>query len=349
MLTGTARPVTGAFLTLFFALAGANEALAQESVHLRTTTRLNLRPSPDTLHTPLRVLARGAELVVIAPDSERGFYHVVVLKPARSDTGWVAAPYVRVLATAHLAMAPPPPAPVIDGLDAPAASISADWEKEPIKHSTWKGTDHDTAYSCPFRGVKGNDDPETNERKNRVDVPTRYHAVRFEAIADSATMPWPKGKTRPVWDQTAKGRADRASMVTPFEGAAITVTGFIRVIRPQAGNSESTNCGAHGEANTDWHMALVGEFEAPESLAMVVEPTPRMKKLHGGKWTRAKLAGYENPNDDADSVRISGFLMLDPEHMNHMHKYRQTLWEIHPVTRIEVFVKGTGWVELDDR
>ena len=41
--------------------------------------------------------------------------------------------------------------------------------------------------------------------------------------------------------------------------------------------------------------------------------------------------------------------MLDPEHMNHMHKYRQTLWEIHPVTRIEVFVKGTGWMELDDR
>ena len=343
-------PATATAVTaLSLLLAAAHGAGAQEGTHLRTTTRLNLRPAPDTLHPPMRVLSRGAELVVIAPDSEQGFYHVVVLVPSRRDTGWVAARYVRVLPAEHVAMAAPELAPVIEGLDAPASSISADWEKEPIRHSTWKGTDHDTAYSCPFKGLKGNDDPETNERKNRVDVPTRYHAVQFAAIADSATMPWPKGKTRPAWDKTAKGRADRASMVTPFEGAAVTVTGFIRVIRPQSGNSESTNCGANGEANTDWHIALVGEFAAPESLAMVVEPTPRMKKLHHGKWTRAKLADYENPSDDADSVRVSGFLMLDPEHMNHMHKYRQTLWEIHPVTRIEVFVKGTGWMELDDR
>jgi hypothetical protein len=349
MLENTARAILNTLLALSVLLATTNVAVAQEGTHLRTTTRLNLRPLPDTLHTPLRVLSRGAELVVIAPDSEQGFYHVVVLKPARRDTGWVAAPYVRTLSTEHAAPAAPEGAPVIEGVDAPASSISADWEKQPIRHSTWRGTDHDTAYSCPFKGLKGNDDPETNERKNRVDVPTRYHAVQFDAIADSATMPWPKGKTRPAWDRTAKGRADRASMVTPYEGVAVTVTGFIRVIRRQSANKESTNCRANGEANTDWHIALVGEFAAPESLAMVVEPTPRMKKLHQDKWTRAKLADYENPSDDADSVRISGFLMLDPEHMNHMHKYRQTLWEIHPVTRIEVFVKGTGWVELDDR
>lgn len=349
MLEGTARPIAAAVLAAFAMLAAASEANAQDGMHLRTTTRLNLRPTPDTLHTPLRVLSRGAELVVIAPDTAQGFYHVVVLKPARRDTGWVATPYVRPLPTEAMAMAAPEEAPVIEGLDAPAERISADWDKQPIRHSTWKGTDHDTTFSCPYRGLKGNDDPETNERKNRIDVPTRYHAVQFSAIADSATMPWPKGKTRPAWDATAKGRADRASMVTPFEGAAVTVTGFIRVIRPQSGNRESTNCRANGEANTDWHIALVGDFAAPESLAMVVEPTPRMKKLHQGKWTRAKLADYENPGDDADSVRVSGFLMLDPEHMNHMHRYRQTLWEIHPVTRIEVFVKGTGWVELDDR
>lgn len=349
MLGNTAHAIAASLMALSAVFAPTHSAVAQESAHLRTTTRLNLRPTPDTLHTPLRVLPRGAELLVIAPDSAQGFHHVVVLVPARRDTGWVATPYVRVLPTGHMAMAAPEVTPVIEDLDAPAAAISVDWEKEPIRHSTWKGTDHDTTYSCPFRGLKGNDDPETNERKNRVDVPTLYHAVKFEAIADSATMPWPKGKTRPAWDATAKGRADRASMVTPFEGAAITVTGFIRVIRPQSTNKESTNCRANGEANTDWHIALVGEFAAPESLAMVVEPTPRMKKLHHGKWTRAKLADHEGPSDDADSVRISGFLMLDPEHMNHMHKYRQTLWEIHPVTRIEVFVRGTGWMELDDR
>lgn len=349
MIDRTTRAIPVALLSLSALVATTHAAVGQEGIHLRTTTRLNLRPMPDTLHRPLRVLRRGAELLVIAPDSAQGFYHVVALKPSRRDTGWVAARYVRVFPIEHAALAAPEETPVIEGLDAPAERISANWKKQPIRHSTWKGVDHDTTFSCPFRGLKGNDDPETNERKNRVDVPTRYHAVQFNAIADSATMPWPKGKTRPAWDRTAKGRADRASMVTPFEGVAVTVTGFIRKIRSQASNEESTNCRANGEANTDWHIALVGEFDAPESLAMVVEPTPRMKKLHHGKWTRAKLDDYENPSDDADSVRISGFLMLDPEHMNHMHKFRQTLWEIHPVTRIEVFVKGRGWVELDDR
>jgi hypothetical protein len=315
----------------------------------RTTTRLNLRPTPDTLHAPLLVLPRNAELFLLSLEQQHRFYHVAYEHSARQDTGWVASRYIRLMEEAR-AMAVPSAAisGTIEGVDAPATAIDADWAKQPIRHSTWRGTAGGTAYSCGFRGTPGNADPETNERKNRVDVPTLYHAVRFEAVADSATMPWPKGKTRPDWDNTSQGRADRARFVTPYEGVAITITGFIRTIKPQASNSESTNCAAHGEANTDWHMALVGTFDAPESEAMVVEPTPRSKKAHGGLWTRHRLASYENPQDPADSVRISGFLMLDPEHMNHMHRYRQTLWEIHPVTKIEVFVPGTGWTELDD-
>jgi hypothetical protein len=38
--------------------------------------------------------------------------------------------------------------------------------------------------------------------------------------------------------------------------------------------------------------------------------------------------------------------MFDPEHTNHLGKYRMTLWEIHPITRIEVFQNG-AWIELD--
>jgi hypothetical protein len=46
-------------------------------------------------------------------------------------------------------------------------------------------------------------------------------------------------------------------------------------------------------------------------------------------------------------VRISGWLLLDPEHRAHLGKYRSTLWEIHPITRIEVF-DGKNWIDLDD-
>jgi hypothetical protein len=38
--------------------------------------------------------------------------------------------------------------------------------------------------------------------------------------------------------------------------------------------------------------------------------------------------------------------MLDPEHRNHLGKYRETLWEVHPITEIEVQQQGQ-WVALD--
>jgi hypothetical protein len=59
-----------------------------------------------------------------------------------------------------------------------------------------------------------------------------------------------------------------------------------------------------------------------------------------------------------DSVRISGWLMYDPEHFAQTSNYdpahpsggvkvRATLWEVHPVTRIEVFDPATGqWRSL---
>ena len=44
-------------------------------------------------------------------------------------------------------------------------------------------------------------------------------------------------------------------------------------------------------------------------------------------------------------VRISGWLMLDQEHPEQIGKTRGTLWEIHPITRIEV-KDANGWREL---
>jgi hypothetical protein len=38
--------------------------------------------------------------------------------------------------------------------------------------------------------------------------------------------------------------------------------------------------------------------------------------------------------------------MFDPEHAAHLGRYRSTLWEIHPITKIEVFKDGQ-WVDVD--
>ena len=45
-------------------------------------------------------------------------------------------------------------------------------------------------------------------------------------------------------------------------------------------------------------------------------------------------------------VRISGWLMLDPEHPDQVGKTRGTIWEIHPIMQIEVNQNGQ-WTPLD--
>jgi hypothetical protein len=45
-------------------------------------------------------------------------------------------------------------------------------------------------------------------------------------------------------------------------------------------------------------------------------------------------------------VRITGWTLLDPEHAAQIGQFRSTLWEVHPVTAIEVFKDGQ-WVNAD--
>jgi hypothetical protein len=74
----------------------------------------------------------------------------------------------------------------------------------------------------------------------------------------------------------------------------------------------------------------------------VVETTPRVREFHP-KWTPSALAAWIK---SSAPVRISGWTMMDPEHRAHLGKFRSTLWEIHPITKIEVFQDGQ-WVDLD--
>ena len=80
-----------------------------------------------------------------------------------------------------------------------------------------------------------------------------------------------------------------------------------------------------------------------ESLSIVVETTPRVRLDHP-KWTPKELAPWVKSDSP---VRISGYTLFDPEHRAHLGVYRATLWEIHPIIRIEVFKEGQ-WLNVDD-
>ena len=93
----------------------------------------------------------------------------------------------------------------------------------------------------------------------------------------------------------------------------------------------------------DWHIYLTNSSAQPISQAVIVETTPRTRPQH--KWTTDMLTPIV---DSQTKVRISGWLMYDTEHVNVIGTQRATVWEVHPITKIEVQNNG-AWVDLDNQ
>jgi len=296
----------------------------------RVVRSVRLLTKPQTGHR-IKTLRPPTVVTETATDAVGDYIRV---RDAQGDLGWVYKPYL-----AHTAAdmdagvvetdegGETETAPLPAGAD--ATQISASWDKPTPNKSQFTNQD---GIVCGPDGKGG--DAGTNRRKNRTDVPSLYHSVTFDAIDK---LPYPVAtKHRSDWSPA------QLAEIKPFEGTALTVTGYLVAIKPQSGNSESCNCGMTRAAETDWHMALVKQPGGGEDEAIVVETTPRIRRSHPN-WTKARLNPWV---DSDDQVRISGWLMIDPEHRNHLGRYRNTLWEIHPITKIEVMLNG-AWVDLD--
>ncbi|MFZ0318358.1 MAG: hypothetical protein WAL56_04455, partial [Candidatus Sulfotelmatobacter sp.] len=66
----------------------------------------------------------------------------------------------------------------------------------------------------------------------------------------------------------------------------------------------------------------------------------RTRPIH--KWAESDLDAVVNKNVP---VRISGWLLYDYEHVPVIGSQRASVWEIHPITKIEVKRNGQ-WVNL---
>jgi len=298
-------------------------AFADDAIVNRTVV---LRDAPSKTAKKLRSLEAREEVDVLESAEQNGFLHV---RTEDELEGWVWAKFVRVA---------PPAGQVLPEAESTvqqaATRIDATFEKPAPVTGTFKV---DGTTCGPFGSGK-DPDKGTNVRKNRTDIPSSYHLVTWKAIDD---IPFP----RPAPKNRDKFAANMLAPIADVEGAAVTTVGYIVAIKPQKSNSESCNCGLKGEDATDWHIALVEKPGDGEKTSIVVEPTPRIKIKHP-KWTPKNLQPWLN--EDLP-VRISGWLLFDPSHANHLDKYRNTLWEIHPVTKIEVWlIKAEKWVDLDD-
>lgn len=77
--------------------------------------------------------------------------------------------------------------------------------------------------------------------------------------------------------------------------------------------------------------------------SIVTEITPRVRAQHP-RWTTERLDSLQRARV---RVRLSGWLMLDQMHPEQVGRNRSTLWEVHPIMRIEWQNSSLAWVSLD--
>ena len=164
---------------------------------------------------------------------------------------------------------------------------------------------------------------ELNNNKNRTDEP-----------ADGDLIPI-------SWDDLNNLPADR---VNDIQGAPVSVVGYlsIRVKQQTGAPGETTNCNLLNPDEVDWHMYLTKGPRQPINTAIIVETTPRVRPNH--KWTTQMVAAYVNR---MKQLRISGSLMYDFQHLDVVGRDRGTVWEVHPITKIEVQDQAGNWANLE--
>ena len=182
---------------------------------------------------------------------------------------------------------------------------------------------------CAAQGMGG--DAQLNELKNR----TGTIAPRSLTVNAVRRLPSPGAVTRNRSTWTAAARA----LVASWEGSEASVEGTLVAAKEQG--LEAANCRRADQLDIHLWLAAAGQSK---SQAVVAELTPRWRAVNPA-WnatTVGQLALLRT------RVRLTGWLLFDEGHPDQVGKSRATLWELHPVTKIEILRAGS-WVELAPR
>jgi hypothetical protein len=303
---------------LVLALLWTSISTAQTAVVNRNA---NLRSDPSATSDVIEGLKAGAELHLQESDQTNGFYHVTA---ADGRDGWVWARNIKIL-TGTTAPTPSATQPgTVTSSPPPSGDLSSKLMNSRKTAIGQPLVENGNEICGPTGDAANATAIALNTNKNRTDVP---------GDSDYVDIDWSDLKSLP---------SDR---VGDFVTAAVRVVGFLshKINVESSGSGESTNCHLTADNEVDWHIYLTNSPAQPISSAVIVETTPRTRPQH--RWTTSMLAPLV---DSQTQVRISGWLMFDSEHINVIGKQRATVWEVHPVTKIEVQSNGQ-WVDLDSQ
>jgi hypothetical protein len=154
---------------------------------------------------------------------------------------------------------------------------------------------------CPMQGQGG--DPDLYRLKNRsAQVSTTEPMTVAQINALSQPLEVLHG-TRATWP------ASTVAEVSALEQKGVVVEGFL--IGAKQSGTETTNC--QRKNLRDYHLWIVDAKDQTRAQAVVAEVTPRWLVSNHG-WhlhTLGRLA------QQRARVRLTGWLMLDPEHPDH--------------------------------
>lgn len=300
-------------LTRLFVLLLVWASLATAQSQTATVTRtVYLRSEASTNSDKIERLKPGDRLQLVEADQAGGYYHVTA--PDGQD-GWVWGRNVRI---------------------EEGSSNSG--------NSGGSGTDSSDLFSKLMQAKKPATGQPLLESGNEVCGPTgdakNAKAQGLNNNKNRTDMPADSDYVDIGWSDLAGLPSDR---VNDFVGAPVRVLGFLshRIAVENNGSGESTNCHLLGDNEVDWHIYLTKSSAQAISQAVIVETTPRTRPQH--RWTTDMLTPLV---DSQTQVRVSGWLMYDSEHVGAIGTQRATVWEVHPITRIEVQQDGQ-WVDLD--
>jgi len=174
-----------------------------------------------------------------------------------------------------------------------------------------------TLAKCPDKGCGG--DPELNKQKSRKDSPS---PAEDSTIAKIIGL----NKTSP---NSWKRSNDRQDLTKLGEGTGVVVTGYL-IHAKLTGAPESCNCFLTGLANNDFHLNIVPAKTSTMKQSLVIEMSPVSRNPN---W---KLPSLQALADTKTYVRVTGWQLLDTQHIHFQSMPRATAWEIHPVTKFEV-------------
>ena len=196
---------------------------------------------------------------------------------------------------------------------------------------------------CPPQGLSG--DFILNRLKNRDLLPDSLKPEVLTigdllAYVPEVASQQPPSVFRRNWPQEARDE------VEAWECQPAVVEGYL--VRRNIEGAEACNCRTTQPPYVDLHVFLIESLEGctpqvcPRDRALVIEITPRLFAQHP-TWTPERI------NDLAQQrayVRVTGWRMWDPEHPDQLGQTRGTLWEIHPVHKLEVLQEDGTWQEV---